>query len=401
VSVAILDWKGASLVTDPFDAWQAWCRRMSDIADVLRGAVSPDDALARAEGVRYLARMTALGLLQATDFSDPDFPALERLNDDVVKWGGPNVDNVYLAAPVRHPHVYRLDGSMADSGGFILQTITGFWGEPGFRVHDDRGSESFTPEPDGRVTIIIGGRKRPGNWMPLHPAADRIFIREYAIDWQRHRRCDFVLERVGGTPLQQPVLDVRAATRRLEQAAHWVEHTVTYWNRFETEMRNRLEPNTFSDPFTTPAGGSDIRYGNGRIELDEEHVLLIELEQPDARYWSVQLYNDHWYESLDFGSRCTSRNNTQVYVDEDGVVRLVAATRDPGVPNWLDLAGHHRAFAHFRAVWCRHATRPRTRVVTYATLRDHLPPAHPGCSPEQRHAELTERRNATARRFRR
>jgi hypothetical protein len=386
---------------DARDAWTTYCARLAALGDRLRGAEFPQDALARAEGVRYLARMAALGLQQGTDFDDPSFPVLYRLNDDITKWAGPNVDNIYLGAAVRAPHVYRLSGTVARSGGFILQTLTGWWGEPGFRIHDDRSSAVFTPDPDGRISIVIGGPEQADNWMPLHPAADHLFVREYAIDWAAHDRCEFVLERIDAEPVSRPVLDEPRVVQMLDVAAHWVEHTVVYWHGFEAQMMRPLAPNTFGEVFTTPGGGADIFYGNGRIELDPEHVLLVEVDEPDARYWSLQLYNEAWYESLDFESRCTNRNNTQVHVDPDGVARFVVSERDPGTPNWLDLAGHTRAFAHFRAVWCRRATTPRATVVAVDDLRDRLPATHPSVTPAERAAELGERRAQVARRHRR
>lgn len=385
----------------PIDAWRAWCARLAAMGEELLGAEHPDGPLARAEGVRYLARMTALGLQLGTDFSDPDFPALYRLNDDVTKWAGPNVDNVYLGAAVRHPNVYRLHGSLARSGGFILQTLTGWWGEPAFAIHDDRSSEVFAPEPDGSVVITIGGPPREHNWMPLHPAADHLFVREYATDWSVHDRCDFVLERVGDDPAVQPVLTAARVHEMLDTAAHWVEHTVRYWNRFESGMRLPLAPNTFGAVFGAPGGGADIFYGNGRIELGPGEALLVELPEPRARYWSLQLYNVGWYESLDFGSRCTSRNGAQVHVDDDGVVRFVVAHADPGTPNWLDVAGHDHTFAHLRAVWCSSIERPRTTVVPLRELRHHLPATHPVVDAADRAAELGARRRQVARRFRR
>ena len=36
----------------------------------------------------------------------------------------------------------------------------------------------------------------------------------------------------------------------------------------------------------------------------------------------------------------SSLNGWQSRVDPDGVIRLVVAHRDPGVPNWLDTGGH-------------------------------------------------------------
>ncbi|MSX88708.1 MAG: DUF1214 domain-containing protein [Actinobacteria bacterium] len=383
------------------DAWRAFCGRLADMGAVIEGGDFPQDALAQAEGVRFLARMTALALQQATDFSDPDFPVIYRLNDDATKWAGPNVDNIYLAAAVKHPHVYTLRGTTARSGGFILQTLTGWWGEERFRIHDDRSSSVFVPETDGSIAITIGGPEQPTNWMPLHPDADCLFIREYAIDWATDDRCAFVLERVADEPVVQLVLDAARVCGMLEQAAHWVEHTTVFWNKFEAQMMRPLEPNSFGPVFTAPGGGSDIFYGNGWVDLAPDDALIVHVTVPVARYWSLQLYNEAWYESLDFGSRCTNRNNTQVHVDADGVVRFVIATRDPGTPNWLDLAGHQRAFAHFRAVWCTAATQPRCTLTTIDAVRDLLPTDHPVISPAQRIDELRTRHAQVTRRHRR
>lgn len=388
-------------MTDALDAWRTWCARLAAVGESLFAEGAPDDALARAEGVRYLARMAALGLQQGTDLEDPDFPVLYRLNDEITKWAGPNVDNVYLAASVRAPHVYRLHGSLARSGGFILQTLTGWWGEPHFAIHDDRSSTAFASDADGRVVVTIGGPPLAENWMPLHADADRLFVREYAIDWAQHERCEFVLERVDPEPVVRPPLTEARVAGMLDVAAHWAEHTVSFWRAFETGMRTSLEPNTFGAPFTAPGGGADIFYGNGRIDLRADHALLVELPAPQARYWSIQLYNEAWYESLDFDTRCTSRNNTQVHVDDDGIARFVVVARDPLVPNWLDLAGHERAFAHLRAVWCTAIAAPSTRVVPLPQLREHLPADHPVLTPADRARELTTRRLQVARRMRR
>lgn len=383
------------------DAWRSFCARLADMGAVIEGADFPQDALAQAEGVRYLARMTALALQQATDFSDPGFPVIYRLNDDATKWAGPNVDNIYLAAAVRHPHVYELRGTLARSGGFILQTLTGWWGEDRFRIHDDRSSAVFVPEADGSITVTIGGPEQPVNWMPLHPDADCLFIREYAIDWATDGRCEFVLERVGEEPTTQPVLDAERVFGMLDQAAHWVEHTTVFWNEFEAQMMRPLDPNSFGPVFTTPGGGSDIFYGNGWVDLTPAEALIVEIDEPTARYWSLQLYSEGWYESLDFSSRCTNRNNTQVHVDPDGVVRFVISEQDPGVPNWLDLAGHRRAFAHYRAVWCTSATQPRCTLTAIVAVRDLLPIDHPVTSEVQRIDELRVRHAQVTRRHRR
>ena len=46
-------------------------------------------------------------------------------------------------------------------------------------------------------------------------------------------------------------------------------------------------------------------------------------------------------ESLDYCHFTISINKHQARVEADGLVRVLVAHRDPGLPNWLDTA-HHR-----------------------------------------------------------
>jgi hypothetical protein len=383
------------------DAWHDWCRRLAALGELITTDRFPTAAQERAEGFRYLARVTALALLRASDFDDPEFPMIGRENDDVTKWAGPNVDNIYLRAPVSARHVYRLTADVSASPGFIIQTLAGWWGDDDFRIGADRSSEQLVIEPDGRVEIVLGGAERPGNWMPLDDDCNHVMIREYFIDWDTDGRCDFLIERIDDGPSAPELLTAARVGRSLDRAATWLEANVPFWNDFVANMVASLPPNSLGAPFQTPLGGADIYYGNGRVELDDDHVLLIETAVPDARYWSIQLYSHGWYESLDFANRQTSLNNTQAHIDADGRVRVVIARHDPGVPNWLDLAGHERAFMHSRAVWCRQAPVPTSRVVRGDELRQLLPPDHPTVGPDERRARLVARRAQVLRRHRR
>jgi len=383
------------------DAWRRFTDRLAALGELIEGDGYPDDPLGRAEGQRYLARLTALALQQATDFDDPSFPVLYRLNDDVTKWAGPNVDNVYLAAAVGAPHRYRLTGNIARSRGFILQTLHGWWGQDDFRVCDDRSSADFDVAPDGSVEVLLGGPEVDGNWMPLAEDADRLFVREYLTDWHDDRRGDLLLERLDLDPVVPAVLDGDAVAVMLDRAASWLELNVPFWRDLEAGMRGFLEPNTFGAPYRTPLGGSDIWYGNGRVVLEPHQALVVEVAEPVARYWSMQLYSPGWYESLDFRNRQTSLNAAQAHVDADGLVRYVLAEHDPGTPNWLDLAGHREVLVHYRAIWCAEAPRAMPRLVAAADVRAGLPADHPVVTPEQRRLSLDRRRADVLARLRR
>ena len=42
------------------------------------------------------------------------------------------------------------------------------------------------------------------------------------------------------------------------------------------------------------------------------------------------------------------KNNREVARGEDGSVQLVVAHRDPGHPNWMDMAGHRKLLISLR-----------------------------------------------------
>ncbi|MCB0994516.1 MAG: hypothetical protein KDB21_05475, partial [Acidimicrobiales bacterium] len=71
----------------------------------------------------------------------------------------------------------------------------------------------------------------------------------------------------------------------------------------------------------------------------------------------------------------------------------------PGVPNWLDPAGHTEGMMHFRAVWCSSAPQASAEVVAVAELRSHLPGDHPVATPADRAEASSERRRLAQQRF--
>jgi hypothetical protein len=109
---------------------------------------------------------------------------------------------------------------------------------------------------------------------------------------------------------------------------------------------------------------------------------------------------NYWLQSLDYVSRPTSRNSRQAHVDTDAKIRFVLAHSDPGVRNWLDVGGHPRGGALFRAALTPTAPQPVATVVPLAEVHGALPADTPAFSPEDRTAELVERRAHVAARFR-
>jgi hypothetical protein len=107
-----------------------------------------------------------------------------------------------------------------------------------------------------------------------------------------------------------------------------------------------------------------------------------------------------WWEAIDFSARQSSLNQAQARLDADGTFRGVIAHQDPGVPNWLDTAGHEQGTLIARFVMAAEAPVIRTRSVKLAALRDELPRETPRVTCADREASLVRRQRAVWRRFR-
>jgi hypothetical protein len=53
-------------------------------------------------------------------------------------------------------------------------------------------------------------------------------------------------------------------------------------------------------------------------------------------------------QTLEYRSRRSSLNQSQIHLEPDGTYRIVIAHKDPGVPNWLDCEGHHTGTIFWR-----------------------------------------------------
>ena len=89
----------------------------------------------------------------------------------------------------------------------------------------------------------------------------------------------------------------------------------------------------------------------------------------------------------------------------DGVVRLVVAHRDPGVPNWLDTTGHAEGFLTPR--WAYSDTPPDDQwpsisatKVPFADIRKHLLEGTREVSAQERQEQIALRETHVQKRFR-
>ena len=100
------------------------------------------------------------------------------------------------------------------------------------------------------------------------------------------------------------------------------------------------------------------------------------------------------YETTDWYNHHSSLNDAQATPDADGVLRVVVAGRDPGVPNWLDTAGNPTGVIQGRWFQCDTQPVPSIRKVALADLRKSLPPGTKTITPAERERIVRERRAA-------
>ena len=85
-------------------------------------------------------------------------------------------------------------------------------------------------------------------------------------------------------------------------------------------------------------------------------------------------------------------NGYTAKADSDGAYRLVIASSDPGVPNWLDTTGYTRGYCWERLDRCERHTEPVVTNLKLTALRAQLPAATPHVRAAEREAALRLRR---------
>jgi hypothetical protein len=387
---------------DPTQTWAVLSQRLAELGRDLARPPFPVGPRETAEGYRYLARLAVLGLQWAVEFNDPDAPAFYRHDDDITKWGGPNVDNRYMRARVKGDRAYRITGRGRSSHGFVISALEGDMQLEEYGVYQEVWHDELMYDDDGTFELVVSADRDSSapNWMALHPNTGNITIREYFNDWTRETPREFAIERIGGEGAPAAPLTSELIATRLDEATRWIERSLHYWNRYMADARDKCGVNMLQPARSALGGAKDIAYGFGFCDLADDEAFVIESEPPDAWFWNYLLYNMGWFESLDIAS-VSSRNGTQITIDSDGRFRLVIAHRDPGVANWIDTTGLRETMIAYRYVRTASQPVPSGRLVKLADLDRVLPPSTTHMTPDQRRAEVAGRARHLALRFRR
>jgi hypothetical protein len=352
------------------ESWTEFCRTLEQAAGVVLHGSRPDDPLDRAEGFRYLARLTRAALETFLEYDDPLAPVLFRPVHETIKMGADHPDNRYLWASIRGDLEYRIRGRRNTVHYLGFGSYAGTYGSGGRSGQTGylEGAD-LEIDPDGTFEIAVSAEPRPGNRLPMAPDTSSLIVRQTFLDRANERAADLTIERIGGGGRTSPVTPARIG-RGLESAGRLVfgaSMMFTSWMQRFAERPNEL-PRFDPEVSLGAHGDPNIVYYHGYWSLAPDEALVVEADPPACRHWNFQL-NNVWMESLDYVHHRIAVNKHEAVYRPDGTVRIVVAHEDPGVENWLETVGHRQGTMTFRWVRAESHPPPRTRVVKAADLR--------------------------------
>jgi len=426
---------------------------------------APENARNLAEGYRYLMGFVHSAIERAF-FADPDRPAARNALSIINRATIDNADAIYFYAPIDGTKSYRVrahvedcrvwrgdeppetgrlaphyvifecsSGVLAGDSGDLreltpgVKALTGTLDSSSIEVDADGCFEILlAPQrPEGHEGNYISTRKVSERSNPLDPDAPRerhanyMSGRQLFNDWEREEAIHFSitqLDNEGTAPAPYTPEQAAAEIRRFGELVRGQMH---FWNAFWTIPMGVYGPRDGSIPGiefprngfntinaatgATGGGMSTNLYAGGVFELEPDEALIVEnTVKRKPQYLGFQIGN-LWGESIEYGNQIGSLNGAQSEVDADGVIRLVIAHQDPGIPNWIDTTGHREGFLTPR--WAYSDT-PHpddwptilARKVKFNEIRSHLPRDTPKVGREARREQIRIRQAHVLRRYR-
>jgi hypothetical protein len=418
-----------------------------------------------AEGYRYLMGHVHAAVERAFH-EDPVRPHFWNALSIVTRSTIDNADAIYFYAPIDGRQSYRLRGEIGDARHWkgeapastgrkaphyvIFETswgvLAGDSGElselrPGMKTQTGRiDSSAIQVEDDGSFEILFAP-ERPagyeGNYVPTlkvvnrpHPTDPSVSAERFATyvsgrqlfyDWEREDAVHFEMVQLGAEGTHPQPYAPDEAMREIRRFGEIVRNQMHFWNAFWTIPMGTYGEREGSIPGVafprnqfnkmnaasgaTGGGMSTNLYAGGVAELGSDEALIVENRiQLAPQYFGFQLGN-LWGESIEYANQVGSRNGHQCDVDDDGVMRLVIAHRDPGVRNWVDTTGHPEVFMAPRWAYSETPDPAQWPTITakkvpFSEIRSHLPASTPAFSPEERRREIAVRQRHVHKRFR-
>ena len=361
--------QGPGAAPASLEAWRLVRQMLDDLtATVVEDAESELELL---EGLRVLGRAAALCSELALDI-DVAAPWFFSMNTQTRMIGGPAPDGEYYLAMVDGERRYRVRGRRGTTAYLGFQVLAGIGLTPrrmGAYVSDT----DLDIGPDGTFSFVLATEEPSvdelagDRWVPWPEDSSSIVVREYIADRALEQAADLAIE-----PLDPPELPPLPTDATLAEQFTSMAWTIAKLTTLHRTVRPELaaSPNTLLTAEAAALGSADTTPDNlymiGVFALEEDEGLVLDIEPPSSRYWSITLENI-WHECIDPRRRRSHLTNATV-IDTGGSLRVVAASRNPGVANWLDTGGRRRGFITLR--WLDNPGPPpvTTRVCKLAEL---------------------------------
>ena len=322
-------------------AWDSFCEGLKAAGKTILRPETPATELDRAEGLRYLSRLTRVSLEMMLECADPDFPVFYQASNTTIKIGADNPDNIYFNATVQGDREYRLRGTRGTVPFLSFATKANRYAIDGTMASTgELDAAQLEVDDDGSFEIIASQTPHKGNWLPMAADSSMLLVRNTFLDRAHEVAATMTIERIGAPP-KPDALSADKLVRSLESAAGFVRgtaHMFANWSeRFQTKP-NSLDH--LDQEICTRAGGDpNIYYLHGYWEIQKDQALVIDVTPPDCELWNFQL-NNYWMESLDYRYARICVNKHTVHLSTDGSMRIVLAHENRGFHNWLDLDSH-------------------------------------------------------------
>lgn len=344
-------------------AWDAALAMLADLTEVVREDARDDRE--RVEGYRVLARTLALCSELSFDV-DPDVPRFFAMTTALRQVGGPNPDGEYDLCAIIPGRAYRVSGRRGSVTYVGFQVMAGVGLSPRRQAAYLSDTE-LEIEGDGRFSFVLAPDD-PGtgeHWLPVPEDASAIVVRQYVADRSSETLATYEIEQV------EPAEPLTA----YDDGAAAAQVTAFTWTMFKLmtlhrtvlpdlpQRPNRLvtaEAAALGSENTTP----DNLYMLGCFDLADDESLVLDIEPPRTRYWSVNL-ESIWHECLDPSRTRSSGTNATFEPRPDGSVRVVVGAQRPPAPNWLDTGGRSRGFVTLR--WLDNPQAPPVTVEVVPT----------------------------------
>lgn len=345
------------------EAWKLVRTMLDDMTAMVQRDAETE--LELIEGLRFLARVTALCSELSVDV-DVNRPWFFSMNSETRFIGGPNPDGEYYLAMIDGSRRYRVTGTRGSTAYLGFQVLAGvgltprrmgaYLSDRDLQVGDD-GTFAFVLS----VTEPTSEELKGDLWLPIPTDSSAIVVREYIGDRALETRVTMTITNLDEVqPPSIPTDDV--ISEQLTSMAWTIAKLATLHHSIKPElltMPNELvtaEAAALGSADTTP----DNLYMIGTFRLAPGQALVLDIEPPDTRYWSITLENI-WHECIDAGRRRSSITNAGA-VTENGRVRVVIGAESDHT-NWLDTGGRRRGFVVLR--WLDNPSAPAvTTMVT-------------------------------------